>query len=305
MSEGDDGTATDIYAGTRNLFKCKLASGATTCSTVDANLPNSWLNLTHVYGTCTSKAGVHPDQHGMDFIVAGGKDIIYFGNDGGVYRALDGYTGLNIGSCNTAGNNQFDDLNATIGSMTQFVSFSIHPTDQNTVIGGTQDNGSPASSTATSSSQFFTALGGDGGYNAIDPTTPANWYSAFTDVEIGICPTAPACDDNAYFLVADSTFVGNDQGSFYTPYILDPQDSGTMLIGTCRLWRGAVAPGEVAALSSDVDGSFPPCVGFPSGENDMVRGIAAGGPPDDSGPSNFVYATTGRTGPNAGAGCCY
>ncbi len=297
-----DGTATDIYAGTRNLFKCKLASGATTCSTVDANLPNSWLNLTHVYGTCTSKAGVHPDQHGMDFIVAGGKDIIYFGNDGGVYRALDGYTGLNIGSCNTAGNNQFDDLNATIGSMTQFVSFSIHPTDQNTVIGGTQDNGSPASSTATSSSQFFTALGGDGGYNAIDPTTPANWYSAFTDVEIGICPTAPACNDNAYFLVADSTFVGNDQGSFYTPYILDPQDSGTMLIGTCRLWRGAVATGAFAALSSDFDGSFPPCVGFPSGENDMVRGIAAGGPKDGSGLSNVVYATTEGSGPNAGAG---
>ena len=108
-----DGTGiTDLYAGAVNLFKCKLSNSQTTCSTVDAKLPNSWLNLTHVYGICSSKASVHPDEHGLDFAVINGKALIYFANDGGIYRALDGYTGLNIGSCNTAGNNQFDNLNA-------------------------------------------------------------------------------------------------------------------------------------------------------------------------------------------------
>jgi hypothetical protein len=296
-----DGTATDIYVGTRNLFKCKLASGATTCSTVDANLPNSWLNLTHVYGTCSSKAKVHPDEHGMDFIVAGGKDIMYFSNDGGVYRALDGYTGLNIGSCNTAGNNQFDDLNATIGSMTQFVSFSSHPTDQNTVLGGTQDNGSPASSTATTSSLFFTANGGDGGYNAIDATNSL-WYAANTDVSIQVCSTPPNCNSGNFFPVvsAGSSTIGGDFGAFYSPYILDPQAAGELLLGTCRVWRGTTSGSGFSTLSLNFDTlTTATCTG---GEINQVRALAAGGPKDSNGFSNVVYATTNGFGPLAGLG---
>jgi Bacterial Ig-like domain (group 3) len=298
-----DGTSTDIYTGAVNLFRCKLATGATTCSTVDPNLPNSWLNLTHVYGVCSNKASVHPDEHGLDFIVVGGKDIIYFGNDGGVYRALDGYTGLNIGSCNTPGNNSFDNLNATIGSMTQFVSFSIHPTDQNTVLGGTQDNGSPASSTAITSTDFFTALGGDGGYNAIDPTTPTNWYNAFTDVQIGLCTTAPNCNDFNYNEVVSNGSVGGDGGSFYTPYILDPQDSSEMLVGTCRVWRGpASGVSGFSALSFNFDtGDASQCQGQNINVN-MVRGLAAGGPKDANGFSKVVYATTEGLGPLFGQG---
>src|SRR2546423_8950652 len=99
----------------------------------------------------------------MDVALVSGKAILYLANDGGIYRALDGYTGLNVGSCNTAGNNQFDNLNGTLGSMTQFVSFSIHPTDPETVLGGTQDNGSPASNAATTNPQCITVNRGDGG----------------------------------------------------------------------------------------------------------------------------------------------
>ena len=54
-----------------------------------------------------------------------GNALMYFANDGGIYRALDGFAGLNTGSC--SGTNQFDDLNQNLGSMTQFVSFSQHP----------------------------------------------------------------------------------------------------------------------------------------------------------------------------------
>ncbi|MFI5102676.1 MAG: hypothetical protein ACHP9V_04805 [Terriglobales bacterium] len=292
-----DGTSTDIYAGAVNLFRCKLAKGATTCSTVDANLPNAWLNLTHVYGTCSNKANVHPDEHGLDFLVVGGKDIMYFGNDGGVYRALDGFTGLKVGACATAGTNQFDNLNATIGSMTQFVSFSVHPTDQNTVIGGTQDNGSPATTSATTSSQFFTALGGDGGYNAIDPTTPTTWYNAFTDVQIFRCTTAPSCNDADYSEVVSNATVGGDFGAFYTTYILDPQDASEMLVGTCKVWRGTASGASFSILSNDFDdGLNDQCQGQNINVN-LVRGLAAGGPKDGKGFSNVVYATTEGLGP--------
>ena len=39
---------------------------------------------------------------------------MYFANDGGIYRALDGYTGLITGDC--GGSNQFDSLNGNLGS---------------------------------------------------------------------------------------------------------------------------------------------------------------------------------------------
>jgi hypothetical protein len=43
----------------------------------------------------------------------------------------------------------------------------VHPTDVNTLLGGTQDNGSPATSTGTTSTSWINVLGGDGGFNAI------------------------------------------------------------------------------------------------------------------------------------------
>ena len=132
------------------------------------------MNLTHVYGCdpIGAPAHVHPDQHAMAGVIPtsgsdSGNGLMYFANDGGIYRALNGFAGLNTGAC--SGTNQFDDLNQNLGSMTQFVSFSQHPSDPNTLLGGAQDNGSPATSQATTSPSWFNVLGGDGGYNAIDP----------------------------------------------------------------------------------------------------------------------------------------
>jgi len=162
-----NGAATDLYAGAVNLYKCSINTQNPTCTSAP------FLNLTHVYGCVpiAAPAHVHPDQHALAYTIpASGSDsgnaLLYFANDGGIYRALDGYTGLNTGAC--SGVNQFDDLNQNLGSMTQFVSFSQHPTDPNTILGGAQDNGSPATSQATQPSpSWINVLGGDGGYNAI------------------------------------------------------------------------------------------------------------------------------------------
>jgi len=97
---------TDLYAGAINLYKCTFASGGTTCTQGD------WINLTHVYGCNPGPLGapahVHPDQHGLAFMVASGKAVGYFAHDGGISRTLDGYAGLNTGSC--TGTNLFDSL---------------------------------------------------------------------------------------------------------------------------------------------------------------------------------------------------
>ena len=180
------------------------------------------MNLTHVYG-CLTIANVHPDQHHLAGIIAGGKEVMYFANDGGVYRALDGYTGLTTGTCGA--HNQFDDLNSTLGSMTQFVSFSMHPTDANTLLGGTQDNGSPATSTGTTSSSWINVLGGDGGYNAISPAKGTDWFTANPDIPpnaplgINYCGLGIGCGNTTFQQVVSAAQVGNDDGAFYFPYM--------------------------------------------------------------------------------------
>jgi hypothetical protein len=281
--------ATDLYAGTINIYKCTL-SGGTTCSQGD------WINLTHVYG-CNplgAPAHVHPDQHGLSFLVAGGKAVGYFAHDGGISRTLDGFTGLHTGSC--TGTNQFDSLSESLGSMTEFVSFSVHPTNVDTLLGGTQDNGSPKTATATTSSTWQNALSGDGGFNAINPNNANEWFASVPFTQIGKCELGTGCNNNSFLLEVDSSTLGGDVGAFYTPYILDPQNTGEMLVGTCRVWRVSTSGTFPLQLSNDFDNlGTGVCTGR---EFIQVTALDAGGQKNGSN-SKVVYAVTDGTGPLA------
>jgi hypothetical protein len=287
--------ATDLYAGAINLYKCPISSVNPTCGSTP------FMNLTHVYG-CNPIAGpahVHPDQHAMAFTIpsASGADLMYFANDGGIYRALNGFSGLTTGSC--SGVNQFDDLNQNLGSMTQFVSFSQHPTNAETLLGGTQDNGSPATVTATTSSSWGNVLSGDGGYNAIDPNT-GNWFASNPDTGAGTlniqeCASGVDCDDSLFDVVVNSSSVGGDDGAFYFPYILDPQSTTALLLGTCRVWSGPRSGGAFTLLSLNFDTlGTGVCAGT---EVNTVLSLAAGGASNANG-SEVIYATTDGPGPN-------
>ena len=161
----------------------------------------------------------HPDQHHLAGIIAGGKEVMYFANDGGVYRALDGYTGLTTGTCGS--HNQFDDLNGTLGSMTQFVSFSMHPTDANTLLGGTQDNGSPASFRPERRVRVGSTCSG-----AMAVTTRSarrrstDWFTANPDIPpnaplgINYCSLGIGCGNTTFQQVVSAGQVGGDDGAF-------------------------------------------------------------------------------------------
>ncbi len=176
-----DGQTTDLYAGAVNLYKCRI----TTASFLQVN------NNTQV--------------------------VMYFATEGGIYRALDGYTGLTTGTC--GGSNQFDSLNETLGSMTQFVSFSQHPSDPNTILGGAEDNGSPATSTSQSSTSWLNVNAGDGGFNEINPDNPTEWFTANTDVSIQRCELGVDCrvQDFDNGLVVSNTTVGGIPERFSLP----------------------------------------------------------------------------------------
>ena len=301
----DGATGTDLYAGAVNLYKCTLTNTFPTCSpnVTPAPPPNfTFLNLTHVYGcppNLGSIAKVHPGQHAMDFMVVNSKALGYFANDGGIYRTLDGYNNLTSGTCGTP--NQFDSLNQTLGSMAQFVSLAQHPTDANTVLGGTQGNGSPATGAAQVSTAWNNVNSGDGGYSeiALHPDGSTEWFTANTGVSIQRCTLGVACrasDFNSDLVVSDST-LGGDGGPLYVPYILDPQNSSELIVGTCRVWRGSTLGTGFTALSNNFEtGSRAGCTGA---EVNTVRTLAACGTKDSSGFSNTIYAGTDGTGPLA------
>jgi hypothetical protein len=287
-------SATDLYAGAINLYKCSINSSNPTCSAA------AFLNLTHAYGCIPlgALAHVHPGQHALAYTIPpSAVDLMYFANDGGVYRALNGFTGLTTGSC--SGSNQFDDLNQNLGSMIQFVSFSQHPSESHTLLGGAQDNGSPATVTALTSTSWENVLGGDGGYNAIDALA-GNWYASQPDTGLGtldiqVCPSGLNCNDSVFNPAVTSGDVGGDDGAFYFPYILDPQSATALLVGTCRIWTGSRSGGAFTALSLNVDTlGIGTCAGT---EVNVVRALAAGGP-IVANSSSVIYATTDGPGPN-------
>ncbi len=294
------GNPTDLYAGAINLYKCSINSLNSACSV------SPFMNLTHVYGCSplSALAHVHPDQHALAYAIPtegaeSGADLMYFANDGGIYRALDGFSGLTTGAC--SGTNQFDDLNQNLGSMTQFVTFTQHPLEGDILLGGTQDNGSPATASATISTSWGNVLSGDGGFNAIDPTTN-NWFASNPDdgsggLAIQQCSAGTNCTDSQFNVVVSSSNLGGDDGAFYFPYILDPQSATAMLVGTCRVWSGPRLGGsafEPLSLNFDTLGTGT-CAGT---EVNVVRALSAGGPAIASG-SQVIYATTDGPGPNS------
>jgi large repetitive protein len=143
---------------------------------------------------------------------------------------------------------------------------------------------------------------GDGGYTAINPDNPAEWFTANTNVSIQRCEFGGnyhAQDFNNGLVVSNAT-VGGDSGAFYTPYILDPQNSGTLIVGTCQVWRGATNGAGFSVLSNNFEtGGDGICSG---NEVNLVRSLAAGGIKDTSGFSNVMYAGTDGLGPLAPTG---
>jgi hypothetical protein len=283
-----NGSGTDLYAGAVNLYKCSITAANSLCAT------NPFINLTHVYG-CTpigSLAHVHPDQHGMSLLqLSPSQVVMYFANDGGIYRALNGYA-LKSGTCGTPPN-AFQNLNGTMGSMAQFVDFSNSPTDAATLLGGTQDNGSPATD-ATYGSKWISVNAGDGGYNAIDPVS-GNWFTSNTDVSVQRCGAAINCLAQTFDPIVTNSTVGGDHGFFYTPFLLDPQTTGRIMVGTCRLWRGNSDGTGFSPLSYNFDTVLDqvPNQSCSGNETQLIRSIAAGGQNTGNGSSVIYVGTEG------------
>lgn len=199
---------------------------------------------------------LHADTHAIVYSRSH-PNVVYHGNDGGIWRSLDG------------GQN-WQHLNTREFSATQFSDIATHPTDGNFTLAGTQDNGTEL---LRPDGTFMRVDFGDRGYSLIDRnatnTTSVTMYHTYFNARTGLVATArvlnaPCAVEGEWALrgmfvngfaglpfpvpipleVCDGSpgqlFNGmlvSDNVNFYAPMVLGPGNPNTWYYGSDKLYR--------------------------------------------------------------------
>ncbi|MBL8515379.1 MAG: hypothetical protein JNM76_00305 [Betaproteobacteria bacterium] len=199
------------------------------------------LNFTRISTWQAWPQSPHADQHAIAAVpgFSANNPVVYFGNDGGIYRA-DNIFQVNNGSSSTT--NGWRNLNNGLG-VTQFYGGAGNRAAGGKIIGGTQDNGSLQLGTG---SNWFMWAGGDGGFSAVDPVDDRTIYGEYVYLSLhrsvdggtrqyicsGITEGLKAVEGGNTYCGANAT----QKANFIAPFILDPNNRERMLAGANSLW---------------------------------------------------------------------
>jgi hypothetical protein len=269
---------TILFAGTQDIFRCTVSSGC------------AWRNATNA-NTCAA-ARVAPAQHAVDITFASSLGLAYFGNDGGLWRTTDNLA-LQPAPCTTDDAVHFQNLNGSLGSLAAVTDLASDPSEPTTLLAAFGAAGTAAISPIHPA--WTQVFGGEGSRVAIDPANSLNWLTASSvGVSIHACALGGACNAATFGnLVVGSTQVGGDGNglSLPAPWMLDPQDTSKVIVGTCRVWRGPAANSaawsSINQLSPMLDGvNQAACNG-----NTPLRTLAASGTVSNlAGTQQLLYA---------------
>ncbi|MFP5229807.1 MAG: choice-of-anchor D domain-containing protein [Acidobacteriota bacterium] len=213
-----------LFLGSQDIWRCSLANSCV------------WRNTTNTQ-SC-SAAQVAPGQHAIDATL-GASGLLYFGNDGGLWRSTDSVDQQKA-VCSSDDANHYQNLNSGLGSLAQISGFAQDPATPPTWLAalGPLGTAAPGADTTTPWTQV---LDGEGDAVAIDPAAPSNWYAtSIGGVGINRCAEGTGCDRSAFGNVAiGESQVDNDFQSVPAPWILDPVNTANIILGTCRVWRGS------------------------------------------------------------------
>ncbi|HEY9138553.1 MAG TPA: choice-of-anchor D domain-containing protein, partial [Terriglobus sp.] len=267
-------TDTLLFVGTSDLYRCGLQGGC------------SLRNTTNATTGCAAPAGVAPAQHSVAWgtnLSNSATPTMYFGNDGGLWRSLDGVR-QQAGVCSADDATHFDNLNGSLGSLAEVASLASDPNDANVLLAALGANGSAASTTATqaSASAPWTQLNAaESGTVAIDQSNGSSWLlQAGAGVALHACTNGKLCSATDFSGPAaiGSAQVSSDLSLTDPPALLDPALNTNVLIGTCRVWRG---PESGNGLWSTSNAISAPLGGIAdnlcSGTDATIRSLAAGG----------------------------
>lgn len=215
---------TILLVGTQDIYRCSLVNGCV------------WRNTTNT-GGCAA-AQVAPSQHVID-ATSGTQGIVYFGNDGGLWRTTD-VVNQTQAACGADDAAHFQNLNGGLGSLAEVSDFAVSPASSTAMIAALGELGTAG--TADNETVWPQVLDGEGDHVAIDPSTPQNWFATSgPGVAIEECTEGASCTPADFQSVIGASQVGSNEANQTVPaaWMLDPLDSTSMLAGTCRVWRGA------------------------------------------------------------------
>jgi hypothetical protein len=179
---------------------------------------SSWTNVS---AAANGFPLIHTDVHALAF--AADSSLLYVGNDGGVWVTGDLPTsGITIPN--------WTNLNATLQISQFYPSMSIHPSNPQIGIGGTQDNNTLLYSNAS----WTPVACGDGGWTIIDPVVPSTAYTACTRTTLLKSDQSGSLGS---FSLANSGIDPTDPVSFIAPFVIDPVNNQQLYFGTNRLWE--------------------------------------------------------------------
>jgi hypothetical protein len=267
------GPDTVLFVGTTDLYRCSIASGCVLRDTTNA-----------VNG-CAAPAKVAPAQHAIALMAGAGTagaPLVYVGNDGGLWRSVDGVNQQQT-PCSADDATHFQNLNGGLGSLAEVVSFAQSPTDRGTLLVGLGGNGTAATANASARAAWTQVSAGEGGTVAIDQTNAANWYvETAAGVSLEYCPSGSACGaaDFAGTPTLSYAQVKQDASAIHVPFLLDPAVTTSVLVGTCRVWRGQAQSGAGWPGSNEISGMLggPQNTACDAAANPVVRSLAAAGP---------------------------
>jgi uncharacterized repeat protein (TIGR01451 family) len=172
---------------------------------------SGWAPIAGYYNPTVQGVAVHPDQHTMAWV----GNRLLLGNDGGAWSSTDGGV-------------TWTDHNTTL-AITQFYDGSIHPTNVNFAIAGSQDNGTCRWDGSNSWQWIF---GGDGCDNAISTTRPdTDWAISYQFLNI-----IRTTDGGVNGIAADSGIEPFNR-PFIARFEKSPNNDDIFIAGTDNIWR--------------------------------------------------------------------
>jgi photosystem II stability/assembly factor-like uncharacterized protein len=234
-----------VFAGAEALYR-SLDSGST------------WSNINQG----PDSVAIFGDVRSYAFSPGGGK--LYMGDDGGPHSTLD--------AANSAV--YWTNLSDTLAITQFYPSPSVHPTNTNIAFGGTQDQGIQKYTGGLLWNTNYAAC--DGGWTAIDPTTPSTVYATCNQGSSLVILKSISNGDAGTWVGAQSGVSLSDRMSFIPPLVMDPSNSQRLYFGTYRIYQTINDASSWTAISNQLTGDIITTIAAASDGNTVYEGARDG-----------------------------
>lgn len=231
----------------------------------------------------------HADHHGIVFhpeYNGTSNRIMYVTNDGGIFRTDDARAATAKGAsaaCDTD-NTQvtWTSLNNDYG-VTQFYYGLPYPGGR-AYFGGTQDNGT-LRGTDEKGADWSEVFGGDGGYVAVNPTSPEMIYVETTRLSLRVSRDGGQSFQPATFGINESS----NNFLFINPFLMDPAIPERIWTGGRTVWRTDDAAASWKQASSSLMGGSLSAIAIAEADSNYVLAGTARRFPGEQG--GFIHRT--------------